>query len=30
MWRRYLIGNPIFLTRIAEAQREARPSSSRQ
>jgi N-acetylglucosaminyldiphosphoundecaprenol N-acetyl-beta-D-mannosaminyltransferase len=25
MWRRYLIGNPIFLTRIAEAQREARP-----
>jgi N-acetylglucosaminyldiphosphoundecaprenol N-acetyl-beta-D-mannosaminyltransferase len=30
MWRRYLIGNPIFLTRIAEAQRAARPRPTRQ
>jgi N-acetylglucosaminyldiphosphoundecaprenol N-acetyl-beta-D-mannosaminyltransferase len=29
MWRRYLIGNPIFLTRVAsEARRETRPRPS--
>ena len=31
MWRRYLIGNPIFLTRVAgEAKRESHPRPSEQ